>query len=83
MSFEKKIENVISTQAASSVALRDAHICTLRVCEVLLHLLDFLLDMGLLKASIAQGIAEKSQSKGESEATEIKTIDIFLSSIIR
>ncbi|XP_069159541.1 protein unc-80 homolog isoform X1 [Procambarus clarkii] len=36
-------------KAAQSVAQRDAHVCSLRVCEILLHLLDFLLDLGLLK----------------------------------
>ncbi|XP_066978451.1 protein unc-80 homolog isoform X1 [Macrobrachium rosenbergii] len=36
-------------RAAQSVSQRDSHVCSLRVCEILLHLLDFLLDLGLLK----------------------------------
>lgn len=38
-------------QAAHSVAQRDSHVCSLRVCEILLHLLDFLLDLGILKTT--------------------------------
>ncbi|XP_050693714.1 protein unc-80 homolog isoform X3 [Eriocheir sinensis] len=36
-------------KALHSVAQRDGHVCSLRVCEILLHLLDFLLDLGILK----------------------------------
>lgn len=39
------------TQALHSVVQRDGHVCSLRVCEILLHLLDFLLDLGILKTA--------------------------------
>jgi len=36
-------------QAVHSAALRDNVCCTLRVCEVILNLVDLLMDMGVLK----------------------------------
>ncbi|CAL4094797.1 unnamed protein product, partial [Meganyctiphanes norvegica] len=39
----------ILLKAAQSVSQRDANVCSLRTCEILLHLLDLLLDLGILR----------------------------------
>ncbi|KAK7065542.1 hypothetical protein SK128_001024 [Halocaridina rubra] len=38
-------------KASQSISQRDVHVCSIRVCEILLHLLDFLLDLGILKTT--------------------------------
>ncbi|KAK4295652.1 hypothetical protein Pmani_031795 [Petrolisthes manimaculis] len=43
------INLTVLLKAAHSVSQRDNHVCSIRVCEVLLLLLDFLLDLGILK----------------------------------
>lgn len=58
------------SQASQSIAHRDVHICSLRVCELILHLLDFLLDMGILKMSIK--LSKLQKMKHDSAAAEEK-----------
>ena len=79
-------------QATKSVAIREANICSLRVCEVLLHLLDFLLDMGLLKDQTTKKNSEENSSNQDVNGTtnnnsqddnEPKIIELFLCAIIR
>ncbi|KAJ8665380.1 hypothetical protein QAD02_007042, partial [Eretmocerus hayati] len=45
------IDLCVVLQAVHNVALRDTQSCTLRVCELILNLLELLIDMGLLKYS--------------------------------
>lgn len=78
-------------KAGQSVAQRDAHVCSLRVCEILLHLLDFLLDLGLLKSSKRWEKLDKSKSedhgdddpKPPEKDKEQKPHFMFMDTIIR
>lgn len=36
-------------QAVHLIALRDSNCCTLRVCEIILNLVELLMDMGVMK----------------------------------
>jgi hypothetical protein len=47
-------------QAVHSAAVRDNVCCTLRVCEVILNLVDLLMDMGVLK----QCLRDEAASSG-------------------
>ncbi|XP_071534011.1 protein unc-80 homolog isoform X8 [Panulirus ornatus] len=78
-------------KAAQSVAQRDAHVCSLRVCEILLHLLDFLLDLGLLKTTKRWEKLDKDKddergdddSKPQEKTKEQKPHFIFMDTIVR
>nr|XP_053644266.1 protein unc-80 homolog [Cherax quadricarinatus] len=76
-------------KAAQSIAHRDAHVCSLRVCEILLHLLDFLLDLGLLKTPKRWQKLDKDEerSEGDSKLPEKDKAQkhhfIFMDTIIR
>ena len=50
-------------QAVHSAALRDNVCCTLRVCEVILNLLELLMDMGVLKQSSGRSSSSNLGSK--------------------
>lgn len=47
---------------------REAQVCTTRVCELLIHLLNFLLDMGLLLPSLKKGRAAGDRGADASTA---------------
>ncbi|XP_042207937.1 protein unc-80 homolog isoform X3 [Homarus americanus] len=74
-------------KAAQSVAQRDAHVCSLRVCEILLHLLDFLLDLGLLKTPKRWEKLDKEEGEDDPKPPqkdkEQKHHYIFMDTIIR
>nr|XP_027221615.1 protein unc-80 homolog [Penaeus vannamei] len=75
-------------KAAHSVSQRDAHVCSLRVCEILLHLLDFLLDLGLLKTTKRFEKIDKDDDQSEEEVKVQKEKEqnphfVFMDTIIR
>jgi hypothetical protein len=55
-------------QAVHSAAVRDNVCCTLRVCEVILNLVELLLDMGILKQCLRD---EVSASGGVNHSVSI------------
>lgn len=65
--------------------------CSLRVCEILLHLLDFLLDLGLLKTTKRWEKLDKDKDderaeddpKPQEKTKEQKPHFIFMDTIIR
>lgn len=62
--------------------------CSLRVCEILLHLLDFLLDLGLLKTTKRFEKIDKDDDQSEEEVKVQKEKEqnphfVFMDTIIR
>ncbi|XP_063871430.1 protein unc-80 homolog isoform X10 [Scylla paramamosain] len=78
-------------KAAHSVAQRDTHVCSLRVCEILLHLLDFLLDLGILKTTKRWEKLDKDKDEDQDEEDskppekdkELKPHSVFMDIVIR
>uniref|UniRef100_T1IVG6 Uncharacterized protein n=1 Tax=Strigamia maritima TaxID=126957 RepID=T1IVG6_STRMM len=87
ITMEGRIDNYVVLKAVHSVTLRD-NVCTLRVCEVILNLLDILLDFGLLNQ------ANRDDEFSDFESTKLDRIDdpkkdelslhnMFMNSIIK
>lgn len=80
--------HIIFTQAAHSVSQRDNHVCSLRVCEVLLLLLDFLLDLGILKTTkrwekLEQDDQSEDDAKPPVKDKEHKLHNMVMDAVIR
>lgn len=73
------------------MAQRDSHVCSLRVCEILLHLLDFLLDLGILKPAKRWEKLDKDKDEDQEEEDskppekdkELKPHSVFMDIVIR
>ena len=72
------------------MAQRDSHVCSLRVCEILLHLLDFLLDLGILKTTKRWEKLDKDNDEDQDEDSkppeldkELKPHSVFMDIVIR
>ncbi|XP_031777864.1 protein unc-80 homolog isoform X3 [Nasonia vitripennis] len=62
---EGDIDFQIVLKAIHNVALRDNQSCTLRVCELILNLIELLMDMGVLKQCLRDETLEKQQDSAE------------------
>lgn len=73
------------------MAQRDSHVCSLRVCEILLHLLDFLLDLGILKTTKRWEKLDRDKDEDQDDEDpkpsekdkELKPHSIFMDIVIR
>lgn len=69
--------NFLNLQALNNIAIRDNQSCTLRVCELILNLLELLIDMGVLKRCLRD---ESLENQGNNYS-RIKNIQNFIVSL--